>query len=208
MTTANKVTLVRIALIPVFVTFAIYYGISLRTGAPCELFRWAAVSAFALAAASDGLDGFIARRFNQRTALGAVLDPVADKGLLLAGIVTLSFSGWSYELPVWFAVLVVARDLIVMAGALILIWMRGKAAVKPVSTGKAATALQMVTLIAVMLQAQVLREPVVLGSVKLSLVWLDIPMILAAIFTLVSGLRYSVSGMAEMHAGGHGDPSA
>ncbi|MFM8458626.1 MAG: CDP-alcohol phosphatidyltransferase family protein, partial [Chthoniobacterales bacterium] len=60
---ANQITLVRILLIPVFVVFAVYYSASVRNGMPEDWLRWAAVAAFVIAAASDGLDGWIARRF-------------------------------------------------------------------------------------------------------------------------------------------------
>ena len=220
MTTANKITLTRIGLIPVFVLLAIYYGVSFSAGHPKEWLRWAAVSAFGLAALSDGLDGYIARRYNQRTELGVLLDPVADKGLLLAGILTLSFSGWSYELPVWFAIVVIARDLIVGIGALILVMLHGRTAVRPSWTGKTATALQMLTIVAVMCQSSVLRQPVPMvdtwlrgwlgdwleSGQSVCVVWLDIPVWIAAVFTVISGVRYSVSGLAQMHIGGHGDP--
>ncbi|MEK0447423.1 MAG: putative CDP-diacylglycerol--glycerol-3-phosphate 3-phosphatidyl-transferase 2 [Verrucomicrobiota bacterium] len=205
MTLANKITLTRIGLIPVFVLFAVYYGMSFTRGQPEEWLRWGAVSAFGIAAISDGLDGFIARRYNQRTQLGVLLDPIADKGLLLAGIITLSFSGWAYELPVWFAVLVVARDLIVVVGAGILVVLQGKAAVRTTWTGKAATALQMAAIVGVMLQSDFLRHPIPsLGGERL--VWLDLPVLCAALFTTLSGVMYSVRGIAQMHLGGHGDP--
>ena len=207
MTTANKITMARIGLIPVFVTFAIYYGRSVSAGNAQEWLRWMAVGVFGVAAASDGLDGFIARRYNQRTELGVILDPLADKGLLLAAIVSLSFTNWGYELPVWFAVLVVARDLIVLAGGLALILMHGRAAVRTTWTGKAATALQMIVLVLVMLQHEVLRRHILFFQRELPLVWLDLPVLAAATFTLVSGVGYSTRGIAQMHAGGLGDPT-
>ena len=64
-TTANKITIVRILMIPVFVTLAIYYGQSIQRGAPLEWQRFAAIIVFLLAAASDGLDGYVARRYNE-----------------------------------------------------------------------------------------------------------------------------------------------
>lgn len=204
MTTANKITLGRIALIPVFVLFAVYYGMGVGAGQPQEWLRWGAVMAFGVAALSDGLDGYIARKYNQRTELGVLLDPIADKGLLLAGILTLSFSGWVYELPVWFAIVVVARDLIVMVGALVLVMLEGRAAVRPTWTGKAATALQMVALVLAMWQPVFLR-----GEIRgwgHQWVWLDLVVVGAAAFTVVSGLGYSVRGVAQMHAAGFGDP--
>src|SRR2546425_11437970 len=96
MTTANKVTIARILMIPFFVMMAIYYGRDKE-----DWQRWCAIGIFVAAAASDGIDGYIARHFNQKSRLGVILDPIADKGLLLAGIITLSFSNWAYEFPVW-----------------------------------------------------------------------------------------------------------
>jgi CDP-diacylglycerol--glycerol-3-phosphate 3-phosphatidyltransferase len=206
MTFANKITVARIGLIPVFVGFAIYYSQGVAAERPEEWLRWAALGVFALAAASDGLDGYVARRYNQRTELGAVLDPIADKGLLLAAILTLSFSSWRYALPVWFGVLVVARDLIVMTGAVVLVLLQRKVAVRPTWSGKAATALQMTALIAVMLQPDALLAPVRLNGRALQWVWLDLPVFLAAFFTAVSGIGYSTLAIAQLHLSGHGDP--
>src|SRR5256886_12832902 len=86
-------------MIPVFVALAIYYGESVRRGDPLEWQRFAAIIVFLLAAASDGLDGYVARRYNQRSRLGVILDPIADKGLLLSGIITLSITNWSQSDP-------------------------------------------------------------------------------------------------------------
>src|SRR5215831_16670322 len=69
MTTANKITVARILLIPVFVTLAIYYGESIQRGEPLEWLRFSAIVVFLVAAASDGLDGYVARRYNQRSPL-------------------------------------------------------------------------------------------------------------------------------------------
>ena len=92
MTTANKVTIVRILLIPVFVVQILYY---FRTGA--EVHRFVGLLCFAAAAILDGVDGYIARRYNQRSELGAILDPLADKLLLVSGIVLLSPHAWAYD---------------------------------------------------------------------------------------------------------------
>src|ERR1700704_6656573 len=126
MTTANKITVIRILMIPVFVTLAIYYGESIQEGNPQHWMRFTAIAVFLLAAVSDGLDGYVARRYNQRSSLGAILDPIADKGLLLSGIITLSISNWSTgdqhygKFPVWFPVLVLARDVVIVAGSAVL----------------------------------------------------------------------------------------
>src|SRR5687767_3923089 len=139
MTTPNKITIVRICLIPVFVMMALYYGRSVAHGAPEEWMRWTAVAVFVLAAASDGIDGYIARRYNQMSQLGVILDPIADKGLLLAGIITLSISNWQYEFPVWFAVLIISRDIIIVGGVVALHLINGTVKVRPSWTGKTAT---------------------------------------------------------------------
>ena len=77
MTTANKITILRILLIPFFVVEVLYY-----VKAGVELHRTLAILTFAVAAICDGVDGYIARHFNQRSELGAILDPLADKLLL------------------------------------------------------------------------------------------------------------------------------
>src|SRR2546421_5786372 len=132
MTTANKITVVRILMIPVFVTLAIYYGESIQEGNPQDWMRFTAIAIFLIAAISDGLDGYVARRYNQKSSLGVILDPIADKGLLLSGIITLSISNWSDvdpdygRFPAWFPVLVISRDAILFVGAGVLYLLVGK----------------------------------------------------------------------------------
>ena len=87
MTTANKVTIFRILLIPFFVVEILYY---MKDGD--ETNRLLAMLAFGVAAACDAVDGFIARHFNQRSELGAILDPLADKFLLVSAIIVFSRS--------------------------------------------------------------------------------------------------------------------
>src|SRR6476661_3342800 len=162
MTTANKITVIRILMIPVFVTLAIYYGESIQEGNPQDWMRFTAIAVFLLASLSDGLDGYVARRYNQRSSLGVILDPIADKGLLLSGIITLSISNWSEldpdygSFPTWFPVLVISRDAILFVGAGVLYFLIGKVHVKPNWTGKVATVLQMVAIGWVMLQLRLL----------------------------------------------------
>src|SRR5438445_9801192 len=86
MTTANKITILRILLIPFFVVEVLYY---VKTAN--EVHRLLAILSFAVAAICDGVDGYIARHYNQRSELGAILDPLADKLLLVSGVVVLGF---------------------------------------------------------------------------------------------------------------------
>ena len=208
MTTANKITIARIMLIPVFVAMALYYGRSVQHGSPLEWQRWMAIAVFVLAAASDGIDGYIARRYNQKSRLGEVLDPLADKGLLLSGIITLSFSNWGYEFPVWFPVLIVARDVVILSGTVTLHFLNGSVRVRPTWTGKTATALQMVAIALCMLQWNWFQKTLAIGRWTLDLSSLDLAVWLAGFFTLVSGFGYVVSGIAQLHDKGHGDPKS
>jgi CDP-diacylglycerol--glycerol-3-phosphate 3-phosphatidyltransferase len=203
MTTANKITLLRILLTPIFATMAVYYGRGVHAGTPQEWMRWTAIGLFVLAAASDGLDGYIARRYNQKSALGVILDPIADKGLLLTGIVTLSFSNWSREFPLWFPIVVISRDLIVLAGAVTLRLLSDNVAIRPNWSGKAATAFQMAAISLAMLQPSLLAAPVPGLAGQL---YSDLPPILAGFFTVLSGTQYVVAGIRNAHAAGHGDP--
>jgi cardiolipin synthase (CMP-forming) len=195
MTTANKITVVRILMIPVFVTMAIYYGQSIQRGAPLEWQRFTAIAIFLVAAVSDGLDGYIARRYKQRSTLGAILDPIADKGLLLSAIITLSISNWSEidpeygRFPAWFPVLVITRDAVILVGAGVLHLLNGKVQVKPSWTGKVATVLQMAAIAWVMLQLHFL-----------SLLYI---VIAAGLFTFISGIIYVMDGVRQLQAEGH-----
>lgn len=156
-TTANKITFFRIFLIPVFATTASLYGVSLAAGEPQYLWRWAALATFFIASVSDGIDGYIARRYDQRTELGRLLDPLADMTLLLVGVLTFSFVSWyddgGWRFPLWFATVVVARNsLSIFAAFAINYSRRGAIEVRPHWTGKVGTVGQMIAVCWVMLQ--------------------------------------------------------
>ena len=201
MTTANKITVVRILMIPAFVTMAIYYGQSIQRGAPLEWERFTAIAIFLIASLSDGLDGYVARRYKQRSSLGVILDPIADKGLLLSGVITLSIVNWSEvesdygRFPIWFPVLVISRDAILVVGAVVLYLLNGKVHVKPKWTGKVATVLQMLAIGWVMLQLQVQLFPLIYVVIA------------AGFFTLVSGIIYVTDGVRQLQAEGHAHPA-
>lgn len=205
MTTANKITITRILLIPVFVLMAIYYGQSVQHGHPKDWQRFVAIFVFLIASASDGLDGYIARHYNQRSQLGVILDPIADKGLLLAGIITLTFSNWHYEFPLWFPVLVITRDVVIVSGSLMLHLVVGKVDIKPSWIGKTATVLQMAAISLVLLQINLFETSFTLFGETFQVEFLDIPVMLAGLFTLVSGIGYVMNGIAQLHESGHGN---
>lgn len=144
MTTANKITIFRILLVPFFIVQFLYYG---QTGQ--ETYRFLALISFALAAISDGVDGYIARRYNQRSELGAFLDPLADKLLLISAVILLSMDYRPYleQLPIWLVATILSRDLLLLLGLVLIQFFSGKVSVRTHYIGKLATVLQMITVL-------------------------------------------------------------
>lgn len=183
MTTANKITILRILLIPFFVVVMVYY---VRTGN--EACRLAGVLSFALASILDGVDGYIARRYNQWSELGTILDPLADKLLLVSAIVFLNFDNAPYlrQIPLWLTGIIIGRDLLLGIGAVVVRMVVGKITVRPHLTGKLATVFQMLAVAWILLCWDFnfgLLEVWILG---------------AGIFTAVSGLFYVWDGMQQL----------
>jgi CDP-diacylglycerol--glycerol-3-phosphate 3-phosphatidyltransferase len=182
MTLANKITVARICLIPIFAASAWEYSLSVLRSAPTEGMRVLATLTFSLAALTDGLDGFIARRWNQRSRLGAVLDPIADKGLMFAAMILLSQPGWHPALPWFFPCIVIGRDLIIGVGFFLLARRIRQVEIRASWTGKAATALQIVCILWVLLQIRA---------------GLMVAVILAAVLTIASGVGYLLDGLRQ-----------
>jgi CDP-diacylglycerol--glycerol-3-phosphate 3-phosphatidyltransferase/cardiolipin synthase len=158
-TFATQITIFRILLIPVFIGLAIYYGDSVTSGAANETLRFWTIASFALAAISDAVDGYIARHFNQTSRLGAILDPLADKLMLLSAVITLSFTGWRQHFPLWFPTLVIFRDLASIGGAFLIDYLTGKCVIKAHWTGKVATFAQFAAVLWLMLDFPYLLWP-------------------------------------------------
>jgi CDP-diacylglycerol--glycerol-3-phosphate 3-phosphatidyltransferase len=144
MTTANQVTIARILLAPVFAVELLNY----TTGGG-NFHRWAALAVFLTAAIGDGVDGYIARRCHQRSALGALLDPLADKLLLVLGLVILSLKHqpWQAPIPLWLTGTVLARDVMLLLLLVLVHHFVGRGEVRPRWTGKVATVLQMICVV-------------------------------------------------------------
>jgi CDP-diacylglycerol--glycerol-3-phosphate 3-phosphatidyltransferase len=195
MTLANKITIIRILLIPIFVLVCIDYIRDYRHGHPQEWERRLACAIFALAAVSDAVDGYIARRYHQKSELGTFLDPLADKALLVSALILLSRdnSGAFEQLPLWFAVLVISRDAILLGGTVLVHIMVGKASSRPRLVGKCATFFQMITLGWVLLKID-----------KPPFQW---PMILAGVCTFASGVWYLFDGAKQLNVGEEKKPS-
>ena len=171
---ANWLTVLRIVLIPVFVTLMVYR----HPG-------WA-LFVFLLAAVTDLLDGWVARRRRMASRLGAFLDPLADKLLLTASFVTLTYLK---TLPFWITAVVLSRDIILIVGALVVHMVGLRIVPEPTRMGKLATFFQVLTVFTGLLSRyyHVTLAPTLF-------IWL------AAVFTVVSGCQYLVHGMRVLNA--------
>ncbi|KPV41461.1 hypothetical protein AN478_02515 [Thiohalorhabdus denitrificans] len=162
----NALSLLRLAAVP-FLVLLLHDG---RHGA--------ALGLFVLAGLTDAADGFVAKRFGQETRLGKVLDPIADKALVVTAYVTL---GWMGLIPFWLVLAVVTRDLVILVGALAYHYLTGALEMAPSVLSKFNTALQLA------LVALVLLEAVLALGLGEWLGWLAVAVLAT---TVASGLQY------------------
>jgi len=170
----NWLTILRILLIPVFVTLLVYRRAGL------------ALLVFCLASLTDMLDGYIARSQGRQTRLGAFLDPMADKLLLTSGFVTLT---WLKVIPFWITAVVVSRDVVLSIGVLVIHVAGGTVHPAPTWIGKMSTVFQMLTVLAAMAAVYFQLLP---PFVTTLLAWVT------AAFTITSGLQYIIRGLKQL----------
>lgn len=193
LTLANRITIVRFLSIPVFVTLVIYYAASAHDGTANEYLRWAATLVFAAASLSDALDGYFARSRRERTRLGAILDPLADKTLLVSALILLSIPWgdppdrliFEPHIPLWYTLLVISRDAVLIIGSMVIHFTVGHLEVGPRWFGKASTVFQMLIIVWVLTGIPG-RQP---------FLWL---LILASACTLLSAAQYLVDGIRQL----------
>src|SRR5438132_817814 len=175
-TLPNVLTIFRMALIPVFVSLLFYQKFLL------------ALAIFIVAGVTDGLDGLLARRFHQQSPLGRILDPIADKMMLVTSFIVLSMKGVyptpipkHLPIPFWVTITVLSRDVFILVGAAAINMVTGFRGFQPSLPGKISTLVQIVTVAVVILAAQI---HVGTGYY--------LPTIYTAVFTLalVSGIHY------------------
>jgi cardiolipin synthase len=175
---ANATTAVRIVLTPVLVYLLAE-----------ELYQHA-LWTFLAAGLSDVLDGIVARRLNQQTRFGAMLDPVADKLVVVSTVVTLAVLSL---LPCWLVLLIVARDAVIVAGALAFRLRSGHLEMAPLVAGKVSTFVQISLILLVLLQAA--------AWIDVSL-WLPAAYAATALAAVVSGAQYvAVWGLKALRGG-------
>ncbi|MBF0387155.1 MAG: CDP-diacylglycerol--glycerol-3-phosphate 3-phosphatidyltransferase [Candidatus Omnitrophica bacterium] len=150
LTLANKITIGRIVLIPVFIAVMLSYS-------PERAYLlWWALGIYILAEITDIIDGYIARRYYQKTKAGSILDPLADKFLLISALIVMYAQGarfdWAVQFPLWLVVTFVARDVILILGGLLIELKSRPIEIRPNLWGKLTAFLQVVCVVAVFLQ--------------------------------------------------------
>jgi cardiolipin synthase len=170
LTLSNQITLLRLVFVPVFAI------------AIMERHYRAALAVLLVAALSDLADGIVARVLKQESALGVALDPIADKIFMTTGYLILSFRG---ALPWWLTILVLSRDVAIVATALLICLVAGYRPFHPSLLGKSSTAAQVVTLFFAVCHRA--RVPYITGDVVTIFVYF------AAALTLASAVHYVVT---------------
>ena len=191
LTLANRITIVRILGTPVFILLMVYYAIGLRAGEVQPGYRQAALLLFLVVVVTDGMDGYFARRRHEVTKLGRVLDPLADKLLMISAIVLFtrpSLPELQPQFPIWFTLLVISRDVVLVGGSFLIHLHNGSVHVHPRWSGKIATVLQMFCVG----WALAALNP---GA----FVW---PVAAAGVFTLISGIQYVMDGVHQIESSG------
>ncbi len=167
----NSLTLLRVLLTPLFAICLIKQVLDVG------------LLVFGVAAVTDGLDGLVARLFRQKTALGAYLDPAADKLLLATAFVTLAIQGL---IPSWLTVIVMTRDVLILFGVALLNIMGKQFEARPSMLSKITTVAQLLTVSSVLAQIQLPR----MAQLHAPLFWFT------AAMTTLSGLQYIYRGLS------------
>jgi cardiolipin synthase (CMP-forming) len=169
LTVPNQLTLLRLGFLPLFIILVFY-----------RRYSWA-LAILILAGLTDTMDGLLARSLNQKTSLGAYLDPIADKLLLSSSFVVLAFNG---QIRWWLTILVIGRDVLILTTAAVILLTAGYRAFPPSIYGKLTTTVQ-ILLVFTVLAAAVFHQPAFDVTRRL-LVYV------VAGFTVFSGFHYSV----------------
>jgi cardiolipin synthase len=175
MSFADKVSSIRIILIPIFVSLLIY------SGSRPALKNWAVI-VFILAVLSDFFDGLVARIKKEKSELGQIIDPLADKLLLLSAFITLYLSP-HFGIYLWLVLTVVSRDLIILLGVVILHFLKIEVTISPSIWGKLTTFFQMLTILWILT----------------GIPYYFFVCLIAMIFTLISGIDYFLRGAREIN---------
>ena len=173
MNLANNLTVLRIVLVPLFVGTLLYYS-------PEKAYlKDVAAALFVIACLTDALDGYLARRMNEKTVLGSYIDPIADKLLLLSGFLSLSLMSHlppAMRIPAWVTIPIISRDVIILIGSTMIFVTTGTLKARPLWIGKVTTVCQMSTLFFSLMMAP--------PALQICL------FVLTVLFTVLSGVSY------------------
>ena len=181
LTFANKITLCRILAVPFFIATILYYS------PERDFLRYIALGIFLFAVISDAVDGYIARTRHQKTQAGAILDPLADKLLLMSAFICLYKIGGDFasvRFPLWLIVAMISRDAILLIGALLIYVICGNLTIEATFLGKASTFFQVCTILGMLLQIP-----------SSTMLW-DFTVIFAAL-SIVDYIRKGIKGMND-----------
>jgi cardiolipin synthase len=184
----NTLTLIRFALVPVLALALLQKE---ELGALVVIF---------LAGATDVLDGLAARAWNQRTRIGTIIDPLADKLLLSTAFIlmTVRSLGFSHVIPLWLTAVVIGRDFLILAGGAAIYCLRGPREFPPTVAGKISTVFQVATVFWIVLSNWVdisaLGRSTILSAMTSSSV-LDVFFIATLLLAIVSGTQYVLKGI-------------
>jgi cardiolipin synthase (CMP-forming) len=178
LTVPNQLTFLRLTFIPLFI-IAIKYD------------HWLLALGILIAGGlSDGLDGLLARGLNQKTPLGAYLDPIADKLLLSSSYFVLALKA---KVPWWLTILVLGRDILLLVACAVILITAGYRPFPPSIWGKATTFFEIFLIVLVLLAAIWNDQPLSMGQ--------ELCGYLVAAFVMISGIHYSIVVSRQLHAG-------
>ncbi len=193
----NRITLLRLLLVPVFILLVL-------SAAESAAYRYAALGLAVALGVCDAVDGILARRMGAVTRIGSILDPLADKALMISAIVLLSFEGIlstehpSLRLPYWVSVTIVSRDLFILVGTGIIFFLAGLFQALPSASGKAATVVQFIMIAAMLASPDLVRWFPSATWYGLYGIW-GVTVLLG----VISWLGYLRTGSKLLSAGGH-----
>jgi cardiolipin synthase len=170
MTVPNLLTLIRILLTPILICFLAERKVN------------QALVVFLIAGLTDGLDGFCARLFRQQSRLGAILDPLADKFLLVSSFLILGRIGL---IPGWLVVIAVARDVVIVTGTMFLFLLHYRVEIRPTRLGKLTTLLQLMSVLFALSSSLITAPSGVYSSLFAA----------TALFSVATGIQYVRNGI-------------
>jgi len=181
LTAPNFLSSLRILLVPVFLVMIFRQKV------------FYALMVFLVAGATDLFDGLFARIWHQKTRIGALLDPAADKLLATSAFIVLTLPALNSPnvIPLWLTVVVIARDLLIVLGAIILYILISQKKFKPSLLGKASTSCQLTVVLLVLL----------FNSIEISPTFLGLGLHLTLIVTILSGIHYTYVGVRMLATG-------